>query len=172
MPLNWSAECAEAFTALKDHLTQAPVLAYPRFDHNVGTFHLQTDASAVGLGAMLEQNGHPVVYASRLLTSLEKQYSVIQRECLAIVFALKQFRHYLLGGHFKILTDHAPLQWLSTQKMEGMLCQCVLTIQEYDFEIIYCKGLLMQMHFLIVHLQMTHLAMPHYSIMSFVKLKK
>ena len=42
------------------------------FDHNVGTFHLQTDASAVGLGAMLEQNGHPVLYASRSLTSLEK----------------------------------------------------------------------------------------------------
>ena len=61
---------------------------------------------------MLEQIGHPVVYASRSLTSLEKQYSVIQRECLAIVFALKQFQHYLLGGHFKILTDLAPLQWL------------------------------------------------------------
>ena len=85
VPFNWSAECAEAFTALKDHLTQAPVLAYPRFDHNAGTFHLQTDASAVGLGAVLEQNGHPVAYASRSLTSPEKQYAVIQRECLAIV---------------------------------------------------------------------------------------
>ena len=56
---------------------QAPVLAYPRFDHNAGTFHLQTDASAVGLGAVLEQNGHPVAYASRSLTSPEKQYVVM-----------------------------------------------------------------------------------------------
>ena len=110
VPFNWSAECVEAFTALKDHLTQAPGLAYPRFDHNAGTFYLQTDASAVGLGAVLEQNSHPVAYASRTLTCPEKQYTVIQRECLTIVFALKQFRHCLLGGHFKILTDHAPLQ--------------------------------------------------------------
>ena len=85
---NWSAACAEAFTALKA-LTQAPVLAYPQFDHNVGTFHLQTDACAVGLGAMLKQNSHPV--ASHALTSPKKQYAVIQRECLAIMFALNQF---------------------------------------------------------------------------------
>ena len=64
VPFSWSTECAEAFTALKDHLTQAPVLAYPCFDHNAGAFHLQTEASAVGLGAVLEQNGHPVAYAS------------------------------------------------------------------------------------------------------------
>ena len=51
-PFSWSAECAEAFTALKVHFTQAPVLAYPWFDHTVGTFQLQTDASAGGLGAV------------------------------------------------------------------------------------------------------------------------
>ena len=71
VPFNWSAACAEALTALKDYLTQAPVLAYPRFDHSAGTFHLQTDACAVGLGAMLKQNGHPVAYASCALTSPE-----------------------------------------------------------------------------------------------------
>ena len=70
MSFNWSTACAETFTALKDHLTQAPVLAYPLFDHDAGTFHLQTDASAVGLGAVLEQNGHPVAYASHSLTQL------------------------------------------------------------------------------------------------------
>ena len=55
---------------MKGHLTQAPVLAYPRFDHDAGIFHLQIDASAVGLGAVLEQNGHPVAYASRSLNPL------------------------------------------------------------------------------------------------------
>ena len=49
--------------------------------------------------------------------------SVIQRECLAVIYALKQFRHYLLGRTFHLVTDHAPLQWLSAQKMEGMLCR-------------------------------------------------
>ena len=91
---------------------------------------LQTDANAVGLGAVLEQNGHPIVYASISLTSSERNYSVIQCECLAIVFALilKQFRHYLLGRPFQLCTDHAPLQWLSAQKMEGMLCRWSLAI--------------------------------------------
>ena len=101
---------------------------------------LQTDASAVGLGAVLEQQGHVIAYASRSLTSSECNYSVIQRECLAIVFVLKQFRHYLLGRPFLLNTDHAPLQWLSAQKMEGMLCRWALALQEYDFKILYCKG--------------------------------
>jgi len=82
------------------HLTQAPVLAYPCFDHQASEFSLQTDASSVGLGAVLEQDGHVIAYASRSLTASERQYSVIQRECLAVVFALKQFRHYLLGRHY------------------------------------------------------------------------
>ena len=64
---------------------------------------------------------------------------MIQRECLAVVYALKQFRHYLLGCRFKLLTDYAPLQWLSAQKMEGMLCRWALAMQEYDFRIAYPK---------------------------------
>ena len=131
---------AEAFTTLKNCLLQAPVLIYPRFTSNASTFVLQTDASAVGLGAVLKQDGHVVAYASRSLTTPEQQYSVIQRECLAVIYALKQFRHYLLGRYFKIVTDHAPLQWLSAQKMEGMLCRWALAIQEYDFSIMYRKG--------------------------------
>ena len=70
-----------------------------------------------------------IAYASRALTSPEKQYSTIQWECLAVVYALKQFRHYLLGQHFQLVTDHAPLQWLSTQKMQGMLCRLSLAMQ-------------------------------------------
>jgi len=136
----WSDDCVSAFTVLKQYLINAPVLAYPCLASNASEFALQTDASAVGLGAVLEQEGHPIAYASRSLTSSERNYSVIQRECLAIVFALKQFRHYLLGRPFKLYTDHAPLQWLSAQKMEGMLCRWSLAIQEYDFAIVYRKG--------------------------------
>ena len=141
VPFAWTPECAEAFMALKDHLVHAPVLAYPRFDSSASEFQLQTDASAVGLGAVLEQDGHVVAYGSRSLTAPEQQYSVIQKECLAVVYALKQFRHYLLGRHFQLLTDHAPLQWLSAQKMEGMLCRWALAMQEYDFHIVYRQNL-------------------------------
>ena len=136
----WTAECAEAFATLKDHLENAPLLAYPCFDDSAGEFKVHTDASAVGVGVVLEQNDHVIAYASRALTVPERQYSVIQRECLAVIYALKQFRHYLLGRTFQILTDHAPLQWLSAQKMEGMLCRWALAIQEYNFRIVYRKG--------------------------------
>ena len=137
---NWSDECEAAFNTLKEKLVDAPVLAYPQFDKNSPLFVLQTDASAVGVGAVLEQGGHVIGYASRALNKAEQQYSVIQKECLAIVFAMKQFRHYLLGRSFELLTDHAPLQWLSSQKMEGLLCRWALAMQEFDFVIKYRKG--------------------------------
>ena len=122
-----------------------PTLA---FNSQASEFLLQTDASAVGLGAVLEQDGHVIAYASRSLTSPEWQYSVIQRGCLAVVYASKQFRHYLLGRRFKLLTDHAPLQWLSPQKMEGMLCCWALAMQEYNFKLPIAKAprILMRMH--------------------------
>ena len=136
----WDQACNDAFNTLKNHLVNSPILAYPSFERNATEFVLQTDASAFALGAVLEQKGHVIAYASRSLTASERNYSVIQRECLAIVFALKQFRHYLLGRPFLLNTDHAPLQWLSAQKMEGMLCRWALAMQEYDFKIVYRKG--------------------------------
>ena len=106
-----------AFEVLKNELTQAPVLVHPEFQASSAPFYLLTDASGVGIGAVLEQAGHVVAYANRVLTQAERNYSVIQRECLAVVYGMKQFRHYLLGCPFSVLTDHAPLQWLSAQKM-------------------------------------------------------
>ena len=61
---------------------------------------------------------------------------------MAVIFALKQFQHYLLGRPFQLLTDHSPLQWLSFQKIEGLLCRWLLAFQEYDFTIKYHKGCL------------------------------
>ena len=66
-----------------------------------------------------------------------RRINVIQKECLAIVYATKQFHHYLLGRLFTVVT---PLQWLSAQKMEGLLCRWALALQEYDFHIEYKKG--------------------------------
>ena len=136
----WTADCGNAFNSLKVALTQAPILAYPDLQCDAAPFVVQTDASAEGLGAVLEQADHVIAYASRALTKAERNYSVIQRECLAIIYSLKQFRHYLLGRKFHLVTDHAPLQWLSAQKMEGMLCRWVLAMQEFDFDIKYRRG--------------------------------
>ena len=132
MEFNCEENCQQSFQVLKDALTQAPVLFYPCFKNGCT---LQTDASAVGIGAVLEQEGHVIAYASRSLTPPERQYSVIERERLAVVFAVKHFRYYLLGRPFSLHTDHQPLQWLSAQKMEGRLCRWALALQEFDFEI-------------------------------------
>ena len=106
--------CTEAFNQLKDKLTQALVLAIPQFTADAPPFLLQTDANAVGLGAVLEQGGCTIAYASCILIKSEQQYSNIQKECLAAVYAMKQFYHYLSGHPFQLITDHAPLQWLFT----------------------------------------------------------
>ena len=81
---------------------------------------LQIDASSVSVSAILEQGGHVIAYKIRSLNPAEQPYSVIQRGYLAVVFALKQFRHYLIGRPFELLT-YMPLQWLSSLKMEGLL---------------------------------------------------
>ena len=129
MSFNWSQECTDAFNLLKQKLMQAPILTIPNFNTAASPFVVYTDASSIGIGAILEQDSHMIVYASRVLTKSEKQYSVIQRECFALVYALKQFRHYLIGRSFTLITDHAPLQWLSVQKMEGLLYCWSLAIQ-------------------------------------------
>ena len=90
-------------------LTQAPILIV-----------LQTDASAVGLGAVLEQGGRVMAYASRALTQSEKQYSTIQKECLAAVAICHEAVSPLsvrLPMPFQLVTDHVPFQWLSAQRL-------------------------------------------------------
>ncbi|KAL5496291.1 hypothetical protein EMCRGX_G012542 [Ephydatia muelleri] len=117
MAFLWSSDCEQALLTLKEKLIQAPVLAYPKLGANASTFTLETDASAVGTVEVLEQDGH-----------------------MLLIFCHETVRHYLLGRPFTILTDHAPLQWLSGQKMEGLLCRWALALQEYDFIIRYRKG--------------------------------
>ena len=102
--------CNTAFSMLKRKLLELPLLTYPSFAADAGPFVLQTDPSAVGIGAVLEQDAYVLAYSSRAITKSEKQYSVIQQECLAAITVIKQFRHYLLGCHFMLMTDHAPLQ--------------------------------------------------------------
>ena len=85
--------------------------------HKSDRFVLTTDASDEGLGTILSTHcGNILEFASRTLTSTEKNYATIEKECLAIVWVIHNFRHYLIGAHFIVHTDHKPLEWLESSK--------------------------------------------------------
>ena len=107
----WASEEQTAFDEVKEALCSTSVLAHYSTDKDL---FLQTDASGVGLGAVLFQREptgevRPVGYASRTLTKAEKNYSNIERESLALVYGATKFRQYLLGRPFVLRTDHRPL---------------------------------------------------------------
>ena len=141
----WSDECELAFKTMLELLSSSPILAYPNFERQ---FHLTTDASVVGLGAVISQFDennieHPIFYASRSLNSAERNYSTIERELLAIVFGVDKFRYYLLGKKFKIHTDHNPLTYLNNLTLSSArLTRWRLKLAEFDFDVIYKKGIL------------------------------
>ena len=106
----------DAFLALKTALSTAPVLCIPLTGAEA-QFDLYTDASRVGVGAVLEQGKHPVCFESRKLSPAEANYPVHELELLAVVHALRVFRHYLEGcQHFTLYTDHQSLQYFFRQK--------------------------------------------------------
>ena len=138
----WSAKQHDGFQMLKFLLCKAPILAYPQLDH---PFILQTDASDLGLGAVLTQLDsrgceRVISYASRSLSDREKAYSTTEKEALAVVFGTDHFRSYLLGRKFTIITDHSALRWLNSVELKGRLARWVLHLQEYSFDIQHRSG--------------------------------
>ncbi|CAG8567380.1 12055_t:CDS:1 [Ambispora gerdemannii] len=139
----WTKKHEEAFQKLKEKLIDAPVLLYPNFKNK---FILATDASKLGLGAILSQldpdrNGRHIAYASRELSPAEQNDAVHEMEYLAIIWAVKYFRQYLLEQRFDLITDHVGLKWLITKfNPTGRTMQWIIILQEYDFEIIYKPG--------------------------------
>jgi hypothetical protein len=103
-PFTWTEEDQKAFETLRDRLVTPPILEYLNFNEK---FLLFTDACDYGIGAVLSQlqNGeeHPIAYASRQLTKPEMKYCTTEKEALAIVYAIKHFKHYLLDRPFEII---------------------------------------------------------------------
>jgi hypothetical protein len=142
-PWVWGTEQQKAFEALRDQLCSAPVLKHPDFSR---PFVLQTDASGYGLGAVLTQyfddGEHPIAYASRTLEDRETRHAIIEKEALAIAWGIHHFRHYLLGRHFTVQTDHKPLLALQRIKDQNARLQKLsLRLQGYRFTIEYRKGI-------------------------------
>jgi predicted aspartyl protease len=135
---NWDNEQAKAFQTLKDRLTALPEMAFP---DSALPYDMHTDASDVGIGAVLVQQGRPIAFASRTLTSAESNYSTTEKECLAIVWALGIFHPYVYGADLTVYTDHAALRSiLSTKTPKGRIARWIMMVQTYEFKVVHRKG--------------------------------
>lgn len=140
----WNEEQQRSFDDIKSELASTPILACP--DWSV-EFVLQCDASSYGLGAVLTQTidgvERVIAFASQILNKSQRNYTVTEKECLAVVWAVKKFRCYLEGFHFTVITDHSSLRWLHNLKNpSGRLARWALELLEYDYEIVHRKGAL------------------------------
>ncbi|KAG0952057.1 hypothetical protein G6F31_013594 [Rhizopus arrhizus] len=140
----WTAEQQEAFEIIKKDLCLLPTLKQPNF---AMTFEIHSDAAfKVGIAVILCQRyndtPYPLAFASRSLTSNEKNYSVQELECLAVVFGIKKFRQFLECGFFLVYTDHSSLQWVLNTKedKQARIWRWCMFLQAFDFQVIYVPG--------------------------------
>jgi transposase InsO family protein len=134
----WTSSTQQAFDALKEALIHAPVLAIPNFTKE---FVIETDASGVGIGAVLQQEGHPIAFISKALGQKNLGLSTYEKECLAILFAIEHWRPYLQHAAFVIKTDQQSLIHLDDQRVTTPWQQKALTkLMGLNFTIVYKKG--------------------------------
>lgn len=114
VPFVWTSECTTAFEALKQALVTTPVLALPDFRKQ---FTIETDASDYGVGAVLQQDGHPLAFLSKPLGPRNKGLSTYEKELLAILLAVEHWRQYLQSTEFVIKTDQRSLVHLEDQRL-------------------------------------------------------
>lgn len=142
MKFNWNEEAEKTFNTIKSILTTAPILITPDWSK---PSTLTTDASNVGLGAILSQRQEgiekPIRHISRTLKGPELNYSATEKEALAIVWGVTSLRYYLYQHPFEIITDHNALVWLMTNKdLSSKLMRWSLKLAPYQFTITYKKG--------------------------------
>jgi hypothetical protein len=137
-PFVWTTECEASFQTLKEKLVNAPILVLPESGKR---FTVYTDASRIGLGCVLMQEGRVIAYASRQLRRHEVNYPTHDLELAAVVFALKIWRHYLYGESCDIFTDHQSLKYIFTQKELNLRQRRWLElIKDYNLTIQYHPG--------------------------------
>lgn len=140
----WSSECQLAFEALKEVLCNTVTLKLP---NRRGRFSVTCDASNYAVGYYLEQTDEsgkrrPVAFGGKKLSKAEVNYSTTEKECLAVVEALKAYRPYLLANEFDLYTDHQSLKWLlsRTKEHSGRLWRWVDKIREFQYVVKHIAG--------------------------------
>ena len=146
VPFAWTAECAMAFATLKDLITRTPVLALP---DDSKPFRLKTDASDFATGAVLSQQSesdgkwHPVAYYSKSLSAVERNYEIYDKELLAIIRALEEWRHFLEGAAHpvEIWTDHKNLEFFKApQKLNRRQARWSLYLARFHYTLAHRPG--------------------------------
>ena len=136
----WSTECQEALDRVKKKITSTPTLAY--FDENKELV-LQVDSSKDGLGAALMQGHQPIEYASRALTSSERNWAQIEKELLSVVYGLERFDQYTFGRTVRIQNDHKPLASILKKPMSQAsrrIQSLMMRLHRYDVVFEYIPG--------------------------------
>ena len=141
----WNPKHQEAFLAVKTELTKPALLA---LYNPLADLKISADASSFGLGAVLLQKSgkdwRPIAYASRAMSSTERNYAQIEKEALATTWACEKFHDYILGTQFQIESDHKPLiPLLSTKRLDQLPPRIVrfrLKLNRYDYSIHYVAG--------------------------------
>ena len=139
---NFDDSCKAAFEEIKIRLVQALIMATTEWDQG---FEIMCDASDFEMGAVLGQRKEKIFraiyYANRTFNEAQENYSTIEKEMLAIVFACEKFRPYILGSYIIVHTDHAAIKYLMSKKeAKPRLIRWVLLLQEFDLEIKDKKG--------------------------------
>ena len=132
---HWGPEQQKAFELIKKLVSQEVLLAYPDFNE---LFEIHTDASAYQLGSVISQKGRPIAFYSRKLTSAQQNYTTTERELLAIVETLKEFKNILLGQRIRVYTDHENLTYKQFNSSRVMRWR--LLIEEFGPELVYLQG--------------------------------
>jgi hypothetical protein len=135
---HWTEAQTIAFSQLKQSMTTAPVLALPDF---TAPFVLECDASGSAIGAVIMQNKKPIAFYSKALGVRAAALSTYEKEAIAILEAVKKWRHYLLGTKLIIKTDHQSLKFMNDQRVTtGIQQKLLLKLLEFDYAIEYKKG--------------------------------
>ncbi|MCO5576631.1 hypothetical protein L7F22_030446 [Adiantum nelumboides] len=114
VPFSWGATEVTSFQTLKDNMTTGPISILPDLQKS---FEVYCDACGRSLGAVLMQDGRVIAYESRLFSKPEMTAQIYEKELLAVIQALTQWQHYLLGADFTVFTDHQSLYYLSQKQL-------------------------------------------------------
>ncbi|KAF7823741.1 putative mitochondrial protein [Senna tora] len=127
----WTLAASQAFGSIKKKLSKSPVLALPNF---AKPFEVACDASGVGIGGVLSQEGHPIAFFSEKLNEAKQKYSIYDKEFYALVRTLKHWKFYMLPQEFILYSDHQALKFLQSQRhLNSRHAEWVEFLQEFTF---------------------------------------